>query len=676
LKKTLLALIVVFACFFAISVCEAREPKTPDCDYSEAVKTARETMWKAVTNGQGISVTVAIADKGKIVYAEGIGAADHAENRPVDVNTRFNIGSTSKMYAAAGILLLVDDGKVALDDSVTKYITEFRMKDPRYKDITVRMLFNHSSGLPGTYSYVGYKTDDKIQKLLIDSMAEAYLKHAPGAMSIYCNDGFTLAEMIIERVSGEKFVDFLAKRVFKPLGMKNTGGSVGEVNVKNTAEYYDSQSGKKYPREVLMVYGAGGLSSTASDQCRFVSSFSPYGKHILSDASIKEILRTQPTLFSDKLRGPQICSEFGWDYSSLPDYEAKGIQVLAKSGGTAAYNSYVQTIPKYGVTVAFSIAGHATSMEAMSRAILDAVMRCKKIDIPEPKPVEKPVEPQLIPEELSGYEGFYVNASNVVKVRFDRKNKKLDLIPLAEKRKGDAKEAVKDDAPVMSFVYNNGYFFCSEKNIQVYFTTVGGESYIALHKIQRYGTDSLFYQKISELREPKTLKLDLSDKKWLVRNAVPYIVAGLSNMSASKTYPELPGYVYFDGLRKVESPECASIAATAFRDQAALSLVELNGETWARSNIFLYSPADKARKLIDGVNRVVIKPEGFNEWLKVEKGAVVKFEKPSTDARIIIINEDEPIYDSVADNEEFYAPAGSLIQFAGAPGNMFKIYAK
>lgn len=662
---------ILLVCFSSAAAGFAHETNMHSREYGEAIKTARELMWKIITSGACSGATVAIADEGHIVYAEGIGVADRAENRPVDINTRFNVGSTSKMFAAVGILLLVDEGRVGLDEPVYKYLPEFRMKDPRYRDITVRMLFNHSSGLPGSHFYFGYKTDDNMHKMLIDCMAEAYLKHAPGAMQIYCNDGFTLAEMIVERVSGEKFMDFLAKRVFKPLGMKNTGPSVGEANVPNTAEYYNIKNAKKYPREVVMVYGAGGLSSTASDMCRFASSFSPFGKRILSDASIREILSVQPTPFSNKLRGPQILNEFGWDYSSLPDYAAIGIQVLAKSGGTSCYNTYVQTVPRYGVTVMYSISGRVANLEEISRPILDAVMKAKNIPVPPAKPVEKPAAAMAIPEQMAGYEGYYANGGDVVRVRFDMKNKKMDMLsPVVE---GAGAE---EEAPVMSFIYNDGYFHCFDKKMTVYFETIEGTTYIAMHKMPHYGVESLLYQKIDKLVEPKKLCVDVGGKKWLARNMVPYIMAGAPGVTEARTYAALPGYVNFDGLKKIEGPDCASIAATAFRDQAALSVVEVNGEKWVRSNIFLYSPESSARKLIDGVNRVVIKSEGYNEWLAADKGAVVKFAGIPEGARVIASGEDNVLFDSVVDKDEIYVPKGSLIMFAGKPGDMFRIYAR
>ena len=105
---------------------------------------------------------------------------------------------------------------------------------------------NHVSGLPGTEgsNSFGFEYDDKVKQETIDTLARAHLKHAPGAMAVYCNDGFTLAEMIVERVSGGRYIDFLNERIFKPLGLKNTGIGVGEIKGKPVASYYDPKTGK------------------------------------------------------------------------------------------------------------------------------------------------------------------------------------------------------------------------------------------------------------------------------------------------------------------------------------------------------------------------------------------------------------------------------------------------
>lgn len=173
-------------------------------DYGNAIASARETAWKTITSGQGSGVAVAIMARGEFVYSEVMGVADRAQNRAVDRDTRFNIGSVSKTFAAAAILLLVDDGKLELDAPVYRYIPEFTMADARYRGITVRMLLNHSSGLPGSTFCFGFAPDAPMHGLLLDSMKRSALKHDPGAMSMYCSDGFTLAEIVVERVAGRR----------------------------------------------------------------------------------------------------------------------------------------------------------------------------------------------------------------------------------------------------------------------------------------------------------------------------------------------------------------------------------------------------------------------------------------------------------------------------------------
>jgi len=318
--------IIIFSLFFFIA---APHAGASSASYQKTKEAAREAVWKVITSGQGSSATVAVMDGGKIIYSEGFGAADRKAGNGVDKSTRFNIGSTSKMFVATAILLLVDDGRVSLDDPVVKYIPEFEMKDQRYRDIKVRMLFNHSSGLPGSTFFFEYEPEGDPHRMLLERMKDSNLKHDPGAASIYCNDGFSLAEMIIEKISGKKFTQFLAERIFSPLSLKSTQPSVGQLampNKKTIARYYDP-SGKKEPLEAVSFLGSGGLSATAEDLCMFFDSFSGRGPQILSARSLSEIKAAQPSAFLAKLRNPGITYGLGWDFTSLPQYSKKGITV-------------------------------------------------------------------------------------------------------------------------------------------------------------------------------------------------------------------------------------------------------------------------------------------------------------------------------------------------------------
>ena len=687
MKKTWLILSTVLLLILLTTFAEAKSNRIPDAQYyKNTITAARETVWKAITTGSGSCATVAVMDGGRLIYSECFGAAERSSNRPVDKYTRFNIGSTSKMFAAVSILLLVDDGKINLDEKIVKYIPDFTMKDERYKDITVRMIFNHSSGLPGSTFFFSYESYDQMHKLLLDNLKNYYLKHAPGEMSMYCNDGFTLAEIIVERLSGKRFMDFVAERIFKPLGMKNSGSSIGKCGNKNIAQYYDIKTGKKYPAEVVNIYACGGISSTAEDLCKFGNSFNPKSRiKLLSNASLAEIRKNQPYRFYNELKYRPMMSEFGWEYSNLDQFESKGFQVLGKGGNTACYSTNLQIVPDEGISIALMVNGHASG-ESLTRPILDALMKDKNLVTPPPPKAEKPVEAQKIPADILKFAGLYAKNMEPFKITFNKDENGFDIYPLTpiakDKENGVNKEPLEKDKnkktaveAVISYVYNGGIFHNFEKESKCYFTVINGRQYLVLHKIKNYGVDIIEYQKLDEIKNPVSLKTDITGQQWLVRNENPYILAGCIGIATADFYEELPGYLNFAGIKKIETPDYASIAGTAFRDQSDLHLVDLNGETWLKSSYTLFSPADSARKLIDGVNRVVIKSEGFNEWLKMDKGAIVNFEKP-INGRIILIAKDETVYDSVVDKNEIYAPEGSYIFFAGGPGDMFKVIAK
>ena len=131
----------------------------------------------------------------------------------------------SKMFVAVAVMQLVDAGKMGLDAPVVTYLPSFRMADPAYVEITVRMLLDHSAGLPGS-DYANTLTtapnpDYKARQFLA-GLATSRLKTMPEFMSVYCNDCFTLAEMVVEAVSGQAYDQYVTEHIFTPLGMTHS----------------------------------------------------------------------------------------------------------------------------------------------------------------------------------------------------------------------------------------------------------------------------------------------------------------------------------------------------------------------------------------------------------------------------------------------------------------------
>jgi CubicO group peptidase (beta-lactamase class C family) len=650
-----------------LASCAAHAAVVPSGDaYRNTVTAAREALWKTIVSGAGNAATIAVMDGGRIVYSEGFGPADRATNRPVTADTRFNIGSTSKMFVAVATLLLADDGKLSVDDPVAKHLPEFVMKDPRYRDITVRMLFNHSSGLPGSTFEFGYALDAKPHATLLERLKDATLKHAPGAMGIYCNDGFTLAEMIVERLSGKKFTDFLAERVFGPLDMKNSGPSIGEWR-GDVAAYYDAV-GKKYPPEVVQVYGAGGLSSTAEDLCRFADSFAPGGKHILSDASVTEILKSQPTDFTPLLKGPAILDAFGWDDAQLTGYKKFGFQVLSKSGGTMFFSTNLALLPSKRMAVAVSISGHAAA-DAVTYAVMNALLKDRGLPFPEAPSVHKPAEPQPIPPELLAHAGFYANRDGGARIAFDTTKHTLNVHRLG----------AKDEPPVLTLVHNGGFFHDGAKGTRYYFVAKDGRTWLVIGDIPRFGADSQEYLKIEPATNPVTFAEDLNGTFWLRRDASPFVQVSDGLLTRSTTSAELPGYATFFGIVRIETPDFARIAATGSRDQTDIALVKKGSDVRLKAAGFTFSPVRSAGALAAGKTAVTIGADGENEWKRLDAGAILSFERPEK-GRVVVLTwgEDDPkaLFDSIVDSGDVYAPGGSFVFCAGKPGDAFGITAK
>jgi N-acyl-D-amino-acid deacylase len=171
-------------------------------------------------------VAIGIANKGE-VSARGYGYANLEHFAPVNDETIFQSGSLGKMFTAAAAMLLVEDGKLALTDPITKFFPDAPVT---WKAITVRHLLTHTSGIPdyttSSFDYRKDYTEDQLAKLAF----EQKLEFPPGSRWNYSNTGFALLGFIIHRASGQFYGDVLAERIFKPLGM-STARVISEVDV-------------------------------------------------------------------------------------------------------------------------------------------------------------------------------------------------------------------------------------------------------------------------------------------------------------------------------------------------------------------------------------------------------------------------------------------------------------
>ncbi|WPA86245.1 serine hydrolase domain-containing protein [Bacillus cereus] len=317
---------------------------------SQELKKIAAEKAELLTKSHGAnSVQYALIDNGKLILSGQTGKNDMEGRQQLTKDTLYGIGSVSKMYATAAVMKLVDEGKVDLDAPVARYIPDFKMKDSRYKRITPRMLLNHSSGLQGSTlgnAFLFNDNDTYAHDALLQQLSNQNLKADPGAFSVYCNDGFTLAEILVERVSGMGFTEFLHQSFTEPLKMNHTKTPQDKWRDENRAGLYFPAYQGQLPIESVNVIGTGGISSTAEDMVRFSQLFMGQGKGILSDKVVKAMEQEEYKKGMWPGNGDNIFNYgLGWDSVNLYPFSEYGIKALAKGGERtylkeSAYKSY------------------------------------------------------------------------------------------------------------------------------------------------------------------------------------------------------------------------------------------------------------------------------------------------------------------------------------------------
>ena len=155
----------------------------------------------AAQYGGAVSVQYAVWQDGEITISGHAGVYSKSEDRLLLDTDLYGIGSVSKMYVTAAVMQLAEQGKIDLDAPVTKYLPEFKMADERYKDITVRMLLNHSSGLmSASHNMLLFADDDRsATENLLETLSTQRLAADPGAYSVYCNILFVIYNLEMQR---------------------------------------------------------------------------------------------------------------------------------------------------------------------------------------------------------------------------------------------------------------------------------------------------------------------------------------------------------------------------------------------------------------------------------------------------------------------------------------------
>jgi CubicO group peptidase (beta-lactamase class C family) len=281
-----------------------------------------------------------VASPDKVLCLEAVGYADIAARKPMQTDNLFWIASMTKPITATALMMLVDDGKVNVDDPVEKYLPEFKgqklaleqekgkvvLQKPAHP-ITVKNLLTHTSGLTGRAA-AGQRWDMTSLRTAVECYAACPLKFEPGSKYEYSNAGINTAGRIVEVAGGMPYEEFMARRLFTPLGMKDTTYWPTPSQFQRLAKAYQPTADKTGLEEMptlpvvdrktgrkSMAFPAGGLFSTATDVslfCRMILRGGEWeGKRYLSEKAIRQMTSTQtgdlPTHYG-----------FGWSTDPSP----------------------------------------------------------------------------------------------------------------------------------------------------------------------------------------------------------------------------------------------------------------------------------------------------------------------------------------------------------------------
>lgn len=319
-------------------------------------------------------LSLAVIKNGKVVRAKGYGLANIETNTAATPQTVYKIGSVSKQFLAAGVLCLVQDGKLALDDKIDKYLEN---SPDAWKDITLRQVLSHTSGIvrepPGFDPY-------KIQPDagVIQSAYPVPLRFPSGQKWEYSNTGYYCVAEILRKVAGKPWSEFLQERVFTPAGMSVTQVSTRNV-IAGRASGYEARATLQNAENWLAVRPSGAYLSTVLDFARWDQALN--SSTILSEAS-----RTQmwtPARLSD---GKAVSYGFGWFIDQV-----QGHKRLAHSGGVPGFVCEYQRYPDDHVSVVIMANIGNRDLGDIARNIaaqyVPALMALSEPTLPEKEPV-------------------------------------------------------------------------------------------------------------------------------------------------------------------------------------------------------------------------------------------------------------------------------------------------
>lgn len=345
--------------------------------------------------------SVALAKNGTIIYQKAFGIAAPTNMQQSNINTKYRIGSITKMFTATMIMQLIEEHKLSLDDKLAKYYPQL----PNANKITITNLLNHHSGLYNftDSNYLAYYTKPKTHEELLAMFAMQKPEFEPGERGEYSNTNYVLLGYILEQITKKSYAANLEQRITKKLSLSNTYATNHAVAAKNEARSFhiDDEGNWALEDETDMSIpgGAGCIVSTPADLTLFITSL--FQGKLVSKTSL-DLMKIME-------------DDYGIGMFKFPFYEKTA---YGHTGGIDEFHSMVTYFPSDSLSVAFTGNGGLYSMNEFLIAVLSAYYN-KSFSLPNFTTHE-------IPEALlSRYEGLYSSKDIPLKITIKKEGKNL-----------------------------------------------------------------------------------------------------------------------------------------------------------------------------------------------------------------------------------------------------------
>jgi CubicO group peptidase (beta-lactamase class C family) len=375
---------------------------------NQAIESLKTYVENEMSKSKVVGLSIAVVDEQGIFLSDGFGYADKENNIAATSSTLFPIASITKTFTGISVMQLVEKGLIDLDTPIVTYIPELKMPEGAEKQITTRMLLTHHSGIHGDILYNWYlpevSDNPLVYEQVIDLINEVGTIFPPAKLYSYSNAAYSLLGVLIHKISGLSYPDYVRKNIFEPLGMENSIAFVGESTSNVISKGYDGNNETTMPMKLGIP--AGGIALTSDDAAKYLLI-------VIGDYQGENSLLKQETV-TEMMTAQNTDNEYDKGFSIgytwfLQDPINEFTTYAAHRGELPPYHAMFITLPELKIGIFISVNTNDAAdfpYDIAHKIIYDLYEYKTDKTIPN---IEKPEVITLSKNQLKQYEGIYPN---------------------------------------------------------------------------------------------------------------------------------------------------------------------------------------------------------------------------------------------------------------------------